>query len=76
MALLLPELLADKTMGFPESSYGANQVTLILADGRHIHAVFLACRREIVKIGSRIVSQSDELGSQLADIIDVISEVR
>jgi hypothetical protein len=76
MTLSLPEQLADKTIGFPESSYGTNRVTLILADGRHIHEVFLAWGREIVKIGGRAVSQPDELGFQLADIVDVISEVR
>lgn len=76
MTLLLPDQLGDKAAGFPESSYGANRVTLILTDGRRVHEVFLAGGREIVKIGGRAVSHSGELGFQLADIVDVTSEVR
>jgi hypothetical protein len=76
MALSLPDQVADKTVGFPESSYGANRVTLILADGRRVHEVFIAGRGEIVKIGSRAVSRPDELDFRLADIVDVVSEVR
>jgi hypothetical protein len=76
MTLLLPDQLADKAARFPESSYGANRVTLILADGRRVHEVFLAGGSEIVKIGVRAVSHSDELGFQLADIVNVVSEVR
>ncbi|HEY3932203.1 MAG TPA: hypothetical protein VGM58_07520 [Verrucomicrobiae bacterium] len=76
VALLIPEQIADKAIGFPESSYGANRVTLILADGRRVHEVFLACGREIVKIGNKAVSHSDELGFKLSDIVDVVSEVK
>jgi len=76
MTLSLPDQLADRVASFPESSYGANRVTLILGDGRRVHEVFLAGGREIVKIGGRAVSHSDELGFQLADIVDVASEVR
>ena len=50
MTLALPQKFADKTIGFPESSYGANRVTLVLADGRRVHEVFLAWGTEIVKI--------------------------
>jgi len=76
MALLIPDHLADKTIGFREIFYGATRVTLVLVDGRCIHEVYLAWGREIVKIGGRAISQPDELGFQLADIADVISEVR
>ncbi len=76
MTLSLPDELADKAAGFGEISYGATRATLLLADGRRIHEVYLAWGREIVKIGDRAVSQPDELGFQLADIVDVISEVR
>ena len=75
MTILLPDQLGDKAAGFPESSYGANRVTLIFADGRRVHEVFLASGREIVKIGDKAVSHSDELGFQLTDIVDVVSEV-
>ena len=76
MALLLPDQIAEKTAGFGESSYGANRVTLILADGRRVHEVFLAWGREIVKIGVRAVSSPDDLDFRVADIVDAISEVR
>ena len=76
MILLLPDQLGDRAARFPESSYGANRVTLILADGRRVREVFLAGGREIVKIGTRAISQPDELGFQLADIVDVVSELR
>lgn len=76
MTLSLPERLIDKTIGFGESSYGVNRVTLILADGRRIHEVFLAWGHEIVKIGNRAVSLPNELDFQLADVVDVILEVK
>jgi hypothetical protein len=76
MALSLPDQLADKAAAFPESSHGANRVTLVLADGRNVHGVFLAWGRDIVKIGARAISRPDELDFQLADIADVISEVK
>ncbi len=72
----LPDRLAEKTILFPESSYGANRVTLILADGRRVHEVFIAGRGEIVKIGNRPVSRPEDLDFPVADIVDVISEVK
>jgi hypothetical protein len=63
-------------MGFPESSYGANRVTLVLADGRRINAVFLAAGMEIVKIGNRVVAIPEDLDFSLTDIVDVISEIK
>jgi len=50
MALILPAHLKDKAAEFPESSYGANQVSLILKDNRKIKNVFLAWGNEIVKM--------------------------
>ena len=76
MSLKLPHQLADKTAGFPESSYGANRVTLVLADGRRISEVFLAWGTEIVKVGPRAVAAPEDLSFALSDIVDVISEVR
>jgi hypothetical protein len=76
MTLSLPDQIADKAIRFPESSYGANRVTLILADGRRVHEVFLTGGREIVKVGSRAVSHSDDLDFRITDIVDAVSEVR
>ncbi len=72
----LPQRLAEKTILFPGSSYGANRVTLVLADGRRVHEVFIAGRAEIVKIGTRLVSRPEDLDFRVADIADVISEVK
>ena len=76
MPLALPEDLAAKAAGFPESTYGACRVTLVLADGRHVSDISLAWGTEIVKVGSRLVDSSKDLGFALSDIVDVISEVQ
>lgn len=76
MSLSLPDRLADKTSGFPESSYGSNRVTLVLGDGRRVHEVFLAWGRDIVKIGNRPVSCPDDLDFGMADVVEVISEIK
>jgi len=76
MILELPRWVADKIVVLGEPSYGTNRVTPVLADGRQMHEVFLAWGREIVKIGTRAVSSPDDLDFRIADIVDVISEVR
>ena len=53
-----------------------DSVTLVLADGRRVHEVFIAGRGEIVKIGTRLVSRPEDLDFRVADIADVISEVK
>src|SRR5450432_2449390 len=74
MPLVLPRILADRTARFPESSYGASRVTLVLADGRRIRDVLLSGGTEIVKIGSRDVAALADLDFALGDIEEVISE--
>jgi hypothetical protein len=76
MALNLPAQFKDKTIGFGECAYGTNRATLVLADGRRVHEVFLAWGTEIVKIGTRAVAGPEDLDFALADIVDIISEVR
>ena len=76
MTISLPNQLAEKAAAFPESSHGANRVTLVLGDGRRVCEVFLAWGRDIVKVGNRLVSRPDDLDFGTADIVDVISEVR
>jgi hypothetical protein len=76
MSLSLPDRLADKTIGFPESSYGANRVTLVLGDGRRVREVFLAWGRDIVKVGSKAISRPEDLDFRITDIIDVVAEVK
>jgi len=75
ITLSLPDKLAEKTYFFPEYSYGANKVTLILESGRKVPNVFLAGGRDIVKIGSHKVSSAHDLDFQISDIVDVISEI-
>ena len=71
----LPEQLQEKTNAMPESSYGANKVTLVLKDGRRIQHVFLAWGSKIVKIETKMIERDDELSFKMEDITDVISEI-
>ena len=74
MDLRLPDILAAKAMRFPESSYGAVTVTLVLVGGRRVRHVVLAGGTDIVKIGDQTITSPDQLGFSVADIRDVISE--
>lgn len=75
MELRLPERLRTKARKFPESSYGANRVTVMLSDGRRIKHVFLAGGDEIVKVGNTMIEKREDLPFDPADIVDVVSEV-
>lgn len=57
----LSQQLADKASDFPEYSYGANQVTLHLQNGKEVNNVILAWASEIVKVGGKPVSSEEEL---------------
>ena len=71
MDLRLPHALFEKANRFPESSYGATTVTLILADGRRIENVVLGGADYIVKVDGRHVTEATELGFAVGDIVDV-----
>ena len=71
MSLRIPDKVADKALRFPESSYGATTVTLILSDGRHVEDVTLAGGSDIVKIMGRPVSEGKHLDFSVSDIVDV-----
>lgn len=73
MGLQLPEGLLEKTHDMPESSYGANRVTLILNNGRQIPNVFLAWGKEIIKIGDKMIKTDNDLDFKPEDIKDIIS---
>jgi hypothetical protein len=75
MSLSLPENLKDKASEFPESSYGANRVTLILPGGRKIQNVVLAWGGEIVKIGNNQIASEDDLNFKVAEVEDIVSEI-
>jgi hypothetical protein len=76
MNLQLPDTLAAKAMRFPESSYGAVTVTLVLVGGRRVPHVVLAGGTDIVKVGGQTITSADQLGFKIADIRDVRSEAK
>ena len=70
MTLKIPDKLAEKANSFPESSYGATTVTLILSDGRLIDDVILG-GDYIVKVRGRLVNDAADLEFSMSDIVDV-----
>ena len=68
----LPTDLAHKAASFPESSYGATTVTLVLADGKEIPNVVLAWAREIVRVGSLAIHSEAELPFKLSELQNVL----
>jgi hypothetical protein len=75
MSLKIRDKLADKANQFPESSYGATTVTLILSDGRLIDDVILGGASHIVKVGDRFLSDAGDLNFSLSEIVDVAPKV-
>ncbi|MEX2163947.1 MAG: hypothetical protein WD823_06865 [Sulfuricaulis sp.] len=67
----LPPVLAEKAASFPEVSYGATKVTLLLAGGREIKNVTLAWGQEIIGIKDQKVVSESELGFGIDEILDV-----
>ena len=72
MPIAIPVKFMDKAASFPESSYGATRVALILKDGRRISDVTLAWGSEIVQLDGEPVEEEKQLGFSLADVIDVV----
>ena len=75
MSLKLPNELAAKTYAFPESSYGATTVTLVLSDGRRIPDVIIG-GETIVKVKDRLVSVAGDLDFRVSEIVDVLPQTR
>jgi hypothetical protein len=75
MSVSLPENLKNKASEFPESSYGANRVTLILPGGRKIKNVFLAWGSQIVKIGNKQITGEDDLNFKVSEVENIVSEI-
>ena len=75
MPLKIPTPLSTKAQAFPESSYGANRVTLILSDKRKIENVILAWGSEIEKIENKQISSEDDINFKVAEIKDIVSEI-
>ena len=70
----IPARLAEKAAGFPESSYGATTVTVVLTDGRRIADVVLAWGRQIVRVGDRVIEKPEQLDFELGMVQDVESK--
>ena len=68
----LPPKLSEKSSEFPESSYGATEVTLLLSNGQQIKNVTLAWGSEIVKINNQDINKLESLGFTREDIVDVV----
>lgn len=68
----LPEHLAEKAASFPESSYGAVTLTLVLKDGTHVQHVSVAGHHLIKAKGI----EEDLLLTRLdpKSIVDVLRE--
>jgi hypothetical protein len=75
MALDLSDDLAAKADRFPESSYGATTVTLILASARRIDNVVLSGAR-IVKVGDRMISGARDLDFNPEEVTDIVRSDR
>jgi hypothetical protein len=73
MSIEIPARLAEKAAGFPESSYGATTVTIVLTDGRRIADVVLAWGRQIVRVGGMLIEKPEQLGFELGTVQDVES---
>ena len=66
----LPDRFGPKVMSFPECSYGAVRVTLVLTDGRRVHDVIIGADA-ICKIGQRLIQSGADLDFSVSDIEDV-----
>jgi hypothetical protein len=66
----LPNKFGSKVASYPECSYGAVRVTLILGDGRRICDVIIGADA-ICKIGQKHIRSESDLDFLVSDIVDV-----
>src|SRR5688500_16232989 len=66
----LPDRFGSKVTSYPECSYGAVRVTLVLRDGRRIYDVIIG-GNAICKIGQRHIRSESDLDFSVADIHNV-----
>jgi len=66
----LPDRFALKIASYPECSYGAVRVMLVLRDGRRIRDVIIG-GDTICKIGQRHIRSESDLDFSVADIKNV-----
>jgi hypothetical protein len=66
----LPDRFSPRVESYPECSYGAVRVTLVLRDGRRIYDVIIG-GDAICKIGKRLIKSEADLDFSISDIEDV-----
>jgi hypothetical protein len=66
----LPDKFWSKVASYPECSYGAVRVTLVLRNGRRIHDVIVG-GDAICKIAQRHIRSESDLDFSVADIKEV-----
>jgi hypothetical protein len=66
----LPDRFCPRVASYPECSYGAIRVILVLRDGRRIHDVIIGADA-ICKIGQRLIKSEADLDFSVSDIEDV-----
>jgi hypothetical protein len=68
---VLPDKLASQAASYPECSYGATRVVLVMKDGRRIHDVIIGGAGTICKIGSQRIGSESDVGFLISDISDI-----
>jgi hypothetical protein len=64
----LPQHVSVQVDTFPESSYGATTVTLVLSNGRRIERVVIG-GQHIVRIGDRDITHAEQLGFDVSSVV-------
>ena len=67
---VLPDKFGEVVSRYPECSYGAVRVILVLKDGTCIRDVILA-GNAICKIGQKLIKSSPDLDFSVSDVIEV-----
>ena len=65
----IPEEIQEKVNSFPESSYGAHRVTVVMDDGTEYQQVYIAGCDEIIRVG-----ESQQIPFDPRRIVDVRNE--
>lgn len=63
----LPDRFGPKVASYPECSYGAVRITLVLSDGRRIYDVIIGANA-ICKIGQKLIRSAADLDFSVSDI--------
>ncbi len=64
----LPDRFGPEIASFPECSYSAVRVTLVLKDGRRVHDVIIDGADVICKIGQTLISSKSDLPFMVSEV--------